>query len=217
MRTVRIGGWKRTNGGRMLRVLLAEDMLMLRRALVSLLELEEDIDVVAEVDSGDDIVPKALEVRPNIAVLDIDLPGIDGIRAAARLHEELPECRTVILTSLGRPGNLRRALEAHVSGFLLKDHDPAQLADAIRSVAAGQQVIDPHLAVATLQAAESPLTPREGQVLRLAADGDDIADIARKLFLSAGTVRNYLTAIVTKLNARNRVDAIRIARESGWL
>ncbi|WP_093909751.1 DNA-binding response regulator [Streptomyces sp. cf386] len=201
----------------MLRVLLAEDMLMLRRALVSLLELEEDIDVVAEVDSGDDIVPKALEVRPNIAVLDIDLPGIDGIRAAARLHEELPECRTVILTSLGRPGNLRRALEAHVSGFLLKDHDPAQLADAIRSVAAGQQVIDPHLAVATLQAAESPLTPREGQVLRLAADGDDIADIARKLFLSAGTVRNYLTAIVTKLNARNRVDAIRIARESGWL
>ncbi|MGW6907341.1 response regulator transcription factor [Streptomyces sp. NPDC054940] len=201
----------------MLRVLLAEDMLMLRRALVSLLELEEDIDVVAEVDSGDDIVPKALEVRPNIAVLDIDLPGIDGIRAAARLHEELPECRTVILTSLGRPGNLRRALEAHVSGFLLKDHDPAQLAAAIRSVAAGQQVIDPHLAVATLQAAESPLTPREGQVLRLAADGDDIADIARKLFLSAGTVRNYLTAIVTKLNARNRVDAIRIARESGWL
>lgn len=190
---------------------------MLRRALVSLLELEEDIDVVAEVDSGDDIVPRALEVRPDIAVLDIDLPGIDGIRAAARLHDELPECRTVILTSLGRPGNLRRALEAHVSGFLLKDHDPAQLADAIRSVAAGQQVIDPHLAVATLQAAESPLTPREGQVLRLAADGDDIADIARKLFLSAGTVRNYLTAIVTKLNARNRVDAIRIARESGWL
>lgn len=201
----------------MLRVLLAEDMLMLRRALVSLLELEEDIDVVAEVESGDDIVPKALEVRPDIAVLDIDLPGIDGIRAAARLHEELPECGTVILTSLGRPGNLRRALDAHVRGFLLKDSDPAQLAEAIRSVAAGQQVIDPHLAVATLQAAESPLTPREGQVLRLAADGDDIADIARKLFLSAGTVRNYLTAIVTKLNARNRVDAIRIAREAGWL
>ncbi len=201
----------------MIRILLAEDMLMLRRALVTLLELEKDFAVVAEVESGDDIVPRALQVRPDVAVLDIDLPGMDGIRAAARLHEELPECRPVILTNLGRPGNLRRALDAHVRGFLLKDSDPQQLAAAIRSVAAGQQVIDPQLAVATLQAAESPLTAREGQVLRLAADGDDITDIARKLFLSPGTVRNYLTAVVSKLNARNRVDAVRIARESDWL
>ncbi|MFI6982133.1 DNA-binding response regulator [Embleya sp. NPDC050154] len=201
----------------MVRVLLAEDMLMLRRALVSLLELEPDIEVVAEVDCGDLILPVALEVRPEVAVLDIDLPGLDGIRAARLLHERLPECRTVILTSLGRPGNLRRALAAHASGFLLKDADPDQLAAAIRAVAAGEQVIDPQLAVATLQAAENPLSARETEVLRLAAEGVDVPEIARGLFLSAGTVRNYLTTTVTKLNARNRMDAVRIARDSGWL
>ncbi|WP_415949091.1 response regulator transcription factor [Streptomyces sp. KLOTTS4A1] len=201
----------------MVRVLLAEDMPMLRRALVSLLELQEDIDVVAEVESGDAILPKALEVRPEVAVLDIDLPGMDGIRAAALLHEELPKCRTVILTSLGRPGNLRRALSAHASGFLLKDADPDQLAGAIRDVAAGRQVIDPQLAVATLQAGDGPLTERETEVLRLAADGEEVPAIARTLFLSSGTVRNYLATAVTKLGARNRMDAVRIARESGWL
>ena len=190
---------------------------MLRRALVSLLDLEQDLSVVAEVDSGDDIVPQALALRPDVAVIDIELKGTDGIRAAARLYDELPKCRTIVLTSLGRPGNLRRALDAHVSGFLLKDCGPDQLTAAIRSVHNGQQAIDPQLAVATLQAAENPLTPRETQVLRLLADGDDINDIARRLYLSAGTVRNYLAAGVAKLNARNRVDAVRIARESGWL
>ncbi|WP_328902116.1 MULTISPECIES: response regulator transcription factor [unclassified Streptomyces] len=201
----------------MVRVLLAEDMPMLRRALVALLELQEDIEVVAEVDSGDAILPKALEVRPDVAVLDIDLPGMDGIRAAALLHEELPQCRTVILTSLGRPGNLRRALLAHASGFLLKDADPDQLACAIRDVAAGRHVIDPQLAVATLQADEGPLSARETEVLRRAADGEEVSEIARALFLSSGTVRNYLATAVTKLGARNRMDAVRIARESGWM
>ncbi|MEU0934606.1 response regulator transcription factor [Embleya sp. NPDC005971] len=201
----------------MVRVLLAEDMLMLRRALVSLLELEPDIEVVAEVDRGNLILPVALEVRPEVAVLDIDLPGLDGIRAARLLHERLPECRTVIMTSLGLPGNLRRAMAAHVWGFLLKDADPDQLAAAIRTVAAGERVIDSRLAVATLQAAENPLSARETEVLRLAAEGVDVPEIARGLFLSAGTVRNYLTTTVTKLNARNRIDAVRIARDSGWL
>ncbi|MFH8620208.1 DNA-binding response regulator [Streptomyces sp. NPDC017979] len=201
----------------MVRILLAEDMLMLRRALVSLLELQPDIEVVAEVGAGDQILPAALAVRPDVAVLDIDLPGIDGIQAAAQLHEQLPQCRTMILTSLGRPGNLRRAIQAHVSGFLLKDADPDELAAAIRSVAAGEQVIDPQLAVATIQAAENPLTARETEVLRLVSEGEDIPEIARRLSLSPGTVRNYLTTSVTKLSARNRMDAVRIARASGWL
>ncbi|MEU9609646.1 response regulator transcription factor [Streptomyces sp. NPDC048057] len=201
----------------MVRILLAEDMLMLRRALVSLLELQPDIEVVAEVGAGDQILPAALAVRPDVAVLDIDLPGIDGIQAAAQLHEQLPQCRTMILTSLGRPGNLRRAIRAHVSGFLLKDADPDELAAAIRAVAAGEQVIDPQLAVATIQAAENPLTARETEVLRLVSEGEDIPEIARRLSLSPGTVRNYLTTSVTKLSARNRMDAVRIARASGWL
>ncbi|MEU8521667.1 response regulator transcription factor [Streptomyces sp. NBC_01216] len=201
----------------MIRVLLADDMLMLRRALVSLLELEDGIQVVGEADNGDRVLPVALETRPDVAVLDIDMPGIDGIRAAELLGRELPACRTIILTSLGRPGNLRRALEAKVSGFLLKDADPTRLAAAIRQVVAGEQVVDPQLALATLQTSASPLSARESEVLRLAAQGLDAPEIARKLFLSAGTVRNYLTTVVTKLNARNRMDAVRIARDAGWL
>ncbi len=190
---------------------------MLRKALVSLLELEPDIEVVAELETGSEIVERALEVRPDVAVLDIDLPGMDGIAAAARLHERLPGCRTLILTSLGRPGNLRRALDAHAAGFLVKDSDPERLAAAIRAVAAGERVIDPQLAVATLEAGSSPLTVRESEVLRLAAEGEDVPQIAGRLFLSAGTVRNYLTTAVSKLGARNRMDAVRIARQSGWL
>ncbi|MET9350278.1 response regulator transcription factor [Streptomyces termitum] len=201
----------------MIRVMLADDMLMLRRALVSLLELEEDLQVVGEAGDGDQVVPVALETLPDVAVLDIDMPGIDGIRAAERLSRELPSCRTIILTSLGRPGNLRRALEAKVSGFLLKDTDPTRLAAAIRQVVAGEQVVDPQLALATLQADSNPLSARETEVLRLAARGLDAPEIARKLFLSPGTVRNYLTTVVTKLNARNRMDAVRIAQEAGWL
>jgi len=201
----------------MIKVLLAEDMHMVRGALVALLNLEPDIEVVAEVANGNEIVPTARKHRPDVAVLDIDLPGKDGLTAVTELQEELPEIRTLILTGLSRPGNLRRALSAKVTGFMLKDAPAAQLADAIRSVAAGRRVIDSQLAMAAWDSAESPLTARETEVLRLTAEGMQAVDIASKLFLSVGTVRNYLTTIIGKLAARNRVDAIRIAREAGWL
>ncbi|KQX81097.1 MULTISPECIES: response regulator transcription factor [Streptomyces] len=199
------------------RILLAEDVHMIRGALVALLQLEPDLHVVAAVDRGDTIVPTALTSRPDVAVIDIDLPGIDGLTAAAELHEQLPSCRTLILTSLGRPGTLRRALSAHVSGFLLKDSPPDQLALAVRSVATGRRVVDPQLALTAWDSPENPLSPRELEVLRLAARGADAAEIAGCLYLSKGTVRNYLTAIVGKLGARNRIDAIRIAEDAGWL
>ncbi|KUJ69171.1 two-component system response regulator [Streptomyces albus subsp. albus] len=201
----------------MVTVLIAEDMRMLRQALVALLELEPDIEIVAELSDGSEIVPRALEVRPDVAVLDIDLPGMDGLTAAAALYTAVPACRTMMLTSLGRPGNLRRALAAHVSGFLVKDSSPETLSHAIRAVARGERVMDPQLVLAALDEEPQPLTPREREVLRLASEGAGAQQIATRLFLSAGTVRNYLTSVVTKLNARNRVDAIRIAREAGWL
>ncbi|MER6300317.1 response regulator transcription factor [Kitasatospora sp. NPDC001539] len=201
----------------MIRILLAEDMHMVRGALVALLDLEDDLEVVAETERGDLVVPKALETGPDVAIIDIDLPGMDGLTAAGRLKSELPQCRSLILTSLGRPGTLRRALEAQVSGFLLKDAPPAQLAEAVRGVAAGRRVIDPQLLLDAFDSGRNPLTLRETEVLRAAAGGAEAAEIAAALHLSVGTVRNYLTTIVTKLNARNRIDAIRLAEESGWL
>jgi two-component system response regulator DesR len=200
----------------MIKVLLAEDMHMVRGALVALLTLEPDIEVVAEVASGDEILPTARRVRPDVAVIDIDLPGMDGLTAAGELHEKLPECRTLILTSLGRPGTLRRALSARVGGFMLKDAPAGELADAIRGVAVGRRVVDSQLALAAWDSADCPLTAREVEVLRLASEGEDAVEIAARLYLSAGTVRNYLTTIVSKLNARNRVDAIRLAKNAGW-
>ncbi|MFD4376428.1 DNA-binding response regulator [Streptomyces sp. NPDC058486] len=201
----------------MIRILLAEDMNMVRGALVALLDLEGDMKVVCELERGDEILDAALRVRPDIAIIDIDLPGLDGLSAAMQIHEHLPECRTLMLTSLGRPGTLRRALSAQVSGYLLKDDSPKELASAVRRVVAGQRVIDAQLAVAAWNGLESPLTDRETEVLRLAAEGSEASEIAAELYLSTGTVRNYLTAVVMKLNARNRVDAIRIARDAGWL
>lgn len=201
----------------MIRTLIAEDMRMLRRALVELVSMQPDIEVVAELESGADIVATAEELKPDVAVLDIDLPGLDGISAARELHRRGASCRVLILTSLGRPNNLRRALEAHVYGFLLKDAEPDLLADAIRSIAAGGRVFDPQLTLAALDSVECPLTARETDVVRLAADGENVREIARALHLSVGTVRNYLTTVVHKLGARNRVDAIRIAQTSGWL
>jgi two-component system response regulator DesR len=200
-----------------IKVLLAEDMHMVRGALVALMVLEPDIEVVAEVASGTEILPAAIEHRPDVAVIDIDLPGKDGLSAAVEIHERLPACRTLILTSLGRPGTLRRALAARVNGFILKDAPAAKLANAIREVSVGRRVIDGELALAAWDTEECPLTTRELEVLRLTESGADAVNIATRLFLSAGTVRNYLTTIVTKLNARNRVDAIRIARDSDWL
>jgi two-component system, NarL family, response regulator DesR len=201
----------------MIRVLVAEDMRVLRDTLVTVLNLEADIEVVAQVSTGDDIVPAVAKHRPDLALIDIDLPSVDGLTAATMLHERFPECRVLIVTGLGRPGNLRRALAAHVSGFLVKDSPADQLISAVRRIAAGDRVIDPQLAVATLEAADNPLSPREVEVLKRYAAGVDPAEIAAELFLSYGTVRNYLASAVTKLGARNRVDAARIAAEAGWL
>ncbi|MFE0312723.1 DNA-binding response regulator [Amycolatopsis sp. NPDC058986] len=197
--------------------MVAEDMHIVRGALVALLRLEPDIDVVAEVASGNEILPVARSTGVQVAVIDIDLPGKDGLTAAGELHEHLPACRTLILTSLGRPGTLRRALAAKVSGFLLKDAPPDKLANAIRGVVAGRRMVDGDLALAAWDTVDCPLTGREIDVLRLAAEGYETVEVAAQLYLSAGTVRNYLTTVVAKLNARNRVDAIRIAKEAGWL
>ncbi|HEX8008503.1 MAG TPA: response regulator transcription factor [Trebonia sp.] len=200
-----------------LKILLAEDVAMVRGALVALIELEPDLKVIAAIERGDQIVPAALAHQPDIAIIDIDLPGLDGLSAAEQLHENMPACPILILTNLGRSGTLRRALAAHVRGYLLKDAPAEQLATAIRDVAAGRRVIDPQLAVSTWEGAQNPLSPREHEVLRRAAEGAEPAEIAEVMHLSVGTVRNYLTMIVTKLNARNRVDAIKTAYDSGWL
>lgn len=199
------------------KVLLAEDVHMIRGALIALLELEPDLHVVSSVDRGDAIVPAAVRTRPDVAVIDIVMPGGDGLTAAAELREQLPDCRTLILTAMGQPGTLRRALSNRVSGLLFKDAPPDQLGKAVRAVAAGQRYIDPQLALSAWDSQENPLSPRELEVLRFAAQGADAAEIAGCLYLSKGTIRNYLTTIVAKLNARNRVDAVRIATEAGWI
>ncbi|MEN3536554.1 response regulator transcription factor [Microbispora sp. ZYX-F-249] len=201
----------------MIRVLIAEDMHILREALIELLSLHDDIEVVAGVVSGLEIVPAALEHRPDVAVIDIDLPGLDGVAAAAELRRALPDCAVLILTALTKPGALRRALGVQVAGFVPKDIRPAELAAAIRTVAAGGRAVDPSLALVALEAPESPLSRRETEVLRMSATGAQPAEIAERLFLTYGTVRNYLTSAVAKLGARNRVDAIRIATDSGWI
>ncbi|GAA1750152.1 DNA-binding response regulator [Nonomuraea sp. AD125B] len=201
----------------MIRILLAEDMHMIRSALTALLSLESDIEVAAEVTRGDEIVPTALRVRPDVAVVDIDLPVLDGITAAAELRERLPSCRILILTALGRPGQMRRALAAGIEAFLVKDAPGDRLADAVRRTAAGLRVLDAELVSAAMEYGESPLTPREATVLREAARGASAEDIAARLHLSSGTVRNYLTAAITKTGARNKIDAIRVAEDAGWL
>ncbi|WP_336210723.1 response regulator transcription factor [Nonomuraea sp. LPB2021202275-12-8] len=201
----------------MVRVLIAEDMRILRDTLVALLELEDDIEIVAELASGAEVLPAVLRHQPDVAVLDIDLPGTDGLTAAAEIHRQLPQCRTLILTGLGRPGTLRRALAAHVFGFIVKDTPAQELIDAVRRVASGERVIDAKLALAALETSRNPLSPRELEVLKRHAAGASAAEIATDMSLSYGTVRNYLAAAVTKLGARNRVDAVRIAGEAGWL
>jgi two-component system response regulator DesR len=200
------------------RVLVAEDMHLIRGALVALLGLEADLDVVADVSTGEAALAAALKERPDVAVLDIAMPGgLDGLAVAGLLAVQVPECRVLILTSVGRPEALRTALDAGVRGFMLKDAPPDRLADGIRRVAAGELVIDPELAATAITGPRNPLTDRELDVLRLAADGADLDEIGRRLHLSKGTVRNYLGAAVTKLDARNRLDAVRIATEAGWL
>jgi two-component system, NarL family, response regulator DesR len=206
-----------SEAGDRIRILIAEDMQLLREALAGLLSQESDMAVVAQVADGARIVEAALECSPDVAIIDIGLPGVDGVDASAQLREQLPGCRVLILTGLTGPGQLRRALRAQVAGFLPKDVRAADLIAAVRSVAAGGRVIDFGLAAAALEAPQSPLTQRETEVLRLSATGAQPDEIARRLFITYGTTRNYLTSAVAKLSARNRVDAIRIATEAGWI
>lgn len=201
----------------MIRVLVAEDKHMIRGALVALLGREADMQVVAELDRGDAVLGAALRTKPDVAVLDIDMPGLDGLGAAQQLHDRLPSCQNLILTGLGQPGHLLRALKAHVRGFLLKDAPAATLSDGIRRVAAGERVIDSDLVAAALETGESPLTDREADVLRAADTGVSTEEMAYVLALSPATVRNYLSNAISKVGARNRIDAIRIARDAGWI
>ncbi|WNI29468.1 response regulator transcription factor [Streptomyces sp. ITFR-6] len=201
----------------MIRLLLAEDQSMVREALAALLGLEPDIEVVAQVARGDEVLAAAREHRIDVALLDIEMPGMTGIEAAAELHRELPGVKVVVVTTFGRPGYLRRAMESGADAFLVKDAPASQLAAAVRKVLAGERVIDPTLAAAALADGASPLTDREREVLRTAADGSTNAEIAAVLHLSQGTVRNYLSTAIQKLAARNRAEAVRMAREKGWL
>ncbi|MGW3357306.1 response regulator [Streptomyces bungoensis] len=200
-----------------IRVLLAEDQGMMRGALALLLGMEDDIEVVAQVSAGDAIVEAALLHRPDVALLDIELPGRSGLDAAAELRERLPGCRVLILTTFGRPGYLRRAMEAGAAGFLVKDGPVEELAAAVRRVLGGETVVDPALAAAALSAGPNPLTRREREVLETAADGATVADVAGRLHLSESTVRNYLSSAIGKTGTRNRAEAVREARQQGWL
>lgn len=199
------------------RVLLAEDQAMVRGALAALLALEEDIEIVAEASRGDEAVRAALESGPDVALLDIEMPGGDGLGAAADLRDKLPSCRVIILTTFGRAGYLRRAMESGAAGFLLKDAPAPDLASAIRRTMKGERVVDPVLATTALSAGDNPLTAREREVLAASADGATIEDVAGNLHLSEGTVRNYLSTAIKKLAARNRIEAARLAESKGWL
>jgi two-component system, NarL family, response regulator DesR len=199
------------------RLLLADDQALVRGALATLLSLEPDMEVVAEVGRGDQVVAAARDAKPDVALLDVEMPGLDGIAATQALHDAMPEVRVLIVTTFGRPGFLRRALQAGASGFVVKDTPARQLAEAVRRVHAGLRVVDPVLAADSLAGGESPLTARESEVLVAARSGGSVADIARQVELSEGTVRNHLSSAIGKTMARNRADAVRIADEYGWL
>jgi two-component system response regulator DesR len=201
----------------MIRVMIAEDQAMVRGALAALLNLERDIEVVSEIGRGDEVVEAALAARPDVALLDIEMPGLDGLAAAGALRAKVPECRVLMLTTFGRPGYLRLAMERGAAGFLLKDAPAEELANAIRRAVAGLRTVDPGLAVAALSEGTNPLTEREREVLVASAELATVAAIARRLFLSEGTIRNHLSAAIQKLGARNRAEAVRIAQEQGWL
>jgi two-component system, NarL family, response regulator DesR len=200
-----------------IRLLLADDQALVRGALAALLDLEPDLEVVGEVGRGDEVVAEARRVRPDVALLDVEMPGLDGIAATSALRAALPSCRVLVVTTFGRPGYLRRAMSAGASGFVVKDTPARQLADAVRRVAAGLRVVDPTLAAETLAHGASPLTQRETEVLRAARDGGTVADIAAELKLSEGTVRNHLSGAIGKTGARTRAEAVRLADEHGWL
>lgn len=201
----------------MIRILVAEHLPLVRRGLVASLDAEKDLTVIADVACGEYVVPAALELDPDVAVMDVDLPDLDGLTVAARLHDKAPRCRVLLLSAQPNPGQVRRAFAAHALGFLSIDVAPEQLSDGIRRVASGRKAVDSDLAIAALTSADNPLTPREMDVLRLAAQGSASKEIAAKLYLSVGTVRNHLSRVMYKTGARNRLDAVRIASEAGWL
>lgn len=201
----------------MITVLLADDELLIRQALAQMLELEDDITVVAQAGTGPEAVAEALRARPDVAVLDLQMPGLDGIAVTEQILDGLPGCACVIVTSHGRPGHLKRALSRGVRGFLPKTTSATALADTVRKVHAGGRHVDPELAAEAISAGDSPLTPREADVLEIAADGSPVEEIARRASLSTGTVRNYLSSAITKLGAANRHDACVTARRMGWI
>ncbi|GAA1591610.1 response regulator transcription factor [Kribbella hippodromi] len=200
-----------------IRLLIADDQALVRGALAALLDLEPDLEVVAEVGRGDEVIDAAKNTTPDVALLDVEMPGLDGIEAAAALRTAVPGVRVLMVTTFGRPGYLRRAMEAGAAGFVVKDTPATQLADAVRRVHQGLRVVDPSLAAETLVAGTSPLTGRESDVLRAARVGGTVADIAKELHLSEGTVRNHLSAAIGKTGARTRAEAARIALDNGWL
>ncbi len=201
----------------MIRLLLADDQALVRGALAALLSMESDLEVVAEVGRGDEVVDAAREHRPDVALLDVEMPGMDGIAATAALREALPDVRVLIVTTFGRPGYVRRGLQAGAGDFVVKDTPARELAEAVRRVHSGLRVIDPTLATDSMIAGESPLTARESDVLREALRGGSIADLAGSLYLSEGTVRNHLSSAIGKTGARNRAEAAQIAQSNGWL
>ena len=203
--------------GSPIRVLLAEDQAMVRGAMAALLSMEDDLDVVGQVASGDAVVAEAVRVHPDVAVLDIEMPGLDGLSAAAALRSALPACRVLIVTTFGRPGYLRQAMEAGATGFVLKDSPASELASAIRRVAAGRRVVDPGLELDALAEGSNPLTDREREILAATTEQATVADIAVAVSLTEGTVRNHLSSAIQKVGARNRAEAARIARDKGWL
>ena len=201
----------------MIRLVLADDQALVRGALAALLALEPDLDVVAEVGRGDEVVAAAVRGKADVVLMDVEMPGLDGIAATAALRKALPTCRVLVVTTFGRPGYLRRAVESGASGFVVKDTPARQLAEAVRRVHAGLRVLDPALAEESLVSGASPLTARETEVLRAARDHGTVADMAGVLHLSEGTVRNHLSAAIGKTGARNRTEAVRTAEQQGWL
>ncbi|ETK30861.1 response regulator transcription factor [Microbispora sp. ATCC PTA-5024] len=201
----------------MIRVMLADDQALVRGALAAMLALEPDIEVVAQVASGDEVVAAARLHRPDVALIDVQMPGKDGLEATAELRAAVPACRVVICTTFGRPGYFARAMENGAAGFVVKDSPPEHLADTVRRVHAGLRVVDPALAAESLASGVSPLTPRERDVLRQARRGGTVAEIARALHLSGGTVRNHLSSAMGKTGASTRAEAALIADERGWL
>jgi two-component system response regulator DesR len=200
-----------------IRVLLADDQALVRGALAAMLSIESDIEVVAEVGSGDEVVAAAQRTSPDVALLDVQMPGKDGLTAAAELRKAMPGCRVVVCTTFGRPGYLARAMAAGAAGFVVKDAPPEQLVEAVRRVHAGLRVVDPALAAESLASGASPLTEREREVLLAASDGGTVSDVARTLHLSEGTVRNHLSSAIGKTGARTRAEAARLAEDRGWL